>query len=324
MKRNKFMRLAFFAISFSALAPGIVIAADDYPSRPIKIIVPYAPGGGTDIFSRTIADFLSKKFKQPVIVENKPGANTLIGNQAIASAAPDGYTIGMISSSTTSLPSTMKGFTTNPVRDFTPITQLVTGNYAFVVHPSVPVNSVGELITYAKKNPGKLNFASSGGSNDLVMSLFKNKAGIDITSISYKGIAPARQALIANEVQITLDVVGVAKEMADAGRMKFLAVTGAKRDPLAPTMPTISESGLPGFAADFWWGYAGPAGMPVDVVKKLHEGIVEALKTPTLLGQIRTNGNIPVGNTPEEFSKIIAGDVATWSAAAKAAGLTPQ
>jgi len=319
--------IATLLLGSSVLAAALAAApaaAQSYPSRPIKIIVPYAPGGGTDLFSRTIADHLSKKFGQPVIVDNKPGANTLIGNQAIAAAAPDGYTIGMISSSTTSLPSTMKGFTTNPVKDFTPITQLVTGNYALVVHPSVPVKSVAELIAYAKANPGKLNFASSGGSNDLVISMFKSKGGVNITSVAYKGIAPARQALLSNEIQITLDVVGVAKEMATAGRMKFLAVTGDKRDPLVPEIPTVGESGLPGFAADFWWGYAGPAGMPAEAVKKLHEGITEALKTQVLLNQIRTNGNIPVGNTPEEFARIIANDTAMWTTAAKAAGITPE
>ncbi len=298
--------------------------AQDFPSRTLKIIVPYAPGGGTDMFSRTVADHLSKKFKQTVIVENKPGANTLIGNQAIASAAPDGYTIGMISSATTSLPATMKSFTTDPVRDFSPITQLVGGNYAFVVHPSVPANTVGELIAYAKRHPGKLNFASSGGSNDLVISLFKSKAHVDIVSVSYKGIAPARLALLANEVQITLEVVGVAKEMAAAGKLKFLATTGAKRDLLAPDVPTVSESGLPGFVADFWWGYAGPAGMPADVVAKLHEGITEALKTQQLQDQIRINGNFPIGNTPQELARILTAETQYWADAAKAAGIAPQ
>lgn len=319
-------RAGIFAVAsaFAAvLVPGLV-AGQEYPSRTIRIIVPYAPGGGTDLFSRTVADHLSRKFGQAVIVENKPGANTLIGNQAIAAAAPDGYTIGMISSATTSLPSTMKGFTTDPVKDFTPITQLVTGNYALVVHPSVPVRTVAELIAYAKANPGKLNFGSSGGSNDLVISMFKAKAGVDIVSVNYKGIVPARQALLSNEIQITLDVVGVAREMTAAGRMKFLAVTGAQRDPLVPEVPTASESGLPGFVADFWWGYAGPAGMPAEAVRKLHDGIAEALKTPVLLNQIRMNGNIPVGNAPQEFARIIASDTATWTEAARAAGIKPE
>ncbi|HSV44755.1 MAG TPA: tripartite tricarboxylate transporter substrate binding protein [Ramlibacter sp.] len=319
--------VTLLAIAGSVLAVALAptgAAAQDYPSRPIRIIVPYAPGGGTDLFSRTVADHLSKKFKQPVIVDNKPGANTLIGNQAIAAAAPDGYTIGMISSATTSLPSTMKGFTTNPVKDFSPITQLVTGNYALVAHPSLPVKTVAELIAYAKANPGKLNFGSSGGSNDLVISMFKQKAGVNIASVNYKGIALARQALLANEIQLTLDVVGVARDMTAAGRMKFLAVTGDKRDPLVPEAPTVGESGLPGFSADFWWGYGGPAGMPADIVKKLHEGIAEALKTEVLRNQIRTNGNIPVGNSPEEFARIIASDTAMWTAAAKAAGITPD
>lgn len=298
--------------------------AQDYPSRPVRIIVPYAPGGGTDLFTRTVAEHLSKKYGQPFVVENRPGANTLIGNRAIATADPDGYVFGMISSATTSLPATMKDFTTDPLKDFTPITQLVTGNYALVVHPSVPVSNVAELIAYAKAHPDKLNFASSGGSNDLVISLFKTRAGIDVPTINYKGIAPARQAVLANEVQFTLDVVGVARDMAAAGRMKFLAVSGAKRDPLAPDVPTVAESGLPGFSADFWWGYAGPAGLPADVVRKLHAGIVEALGTPLLSQQVRTNGNIPVGNTPEAFAKLIADDTAMWKAAAKAAGITPK
>lgn len=309
-----------------AAATGVAVPANaaDYPTKPIKIIVPYAPGGGTDQFSRTIADFLSKRFNESVIVENKAGANTLIGNQAIASSAPDGYTFGMISSATTSLPATMKGFNINPVKDFSPITQLVTGDYAFVVSTAVPVRSVGELITYIKANPDKLNFASSGGSNDLVISLFKTKSGTNIPTISYKGIAPARQALLANEVQITLEAVGVAKDLAAAGRMKFLAVTGARRDPFVPDIPTVSENGLEGFSADFWWGYGGPAGMSSDIVKKLHDGIIDAMKTQALQNQIKANGNIPVGNSPEEFARIIANDVATWTAAARAAGITPQ
>ena len=299
-------------------------AADDYPSRPIKIIVPYAPGGGTDIFSRTLADLLSKRFKQSVIVENKPGANTLIGNQAIASAAPDGYTFGMISSATTVLPLMTKSFTTDPVKDFTPISQLVTGNYALVLHPSVPANNVAELLAYAKANPNKLNFGTAGGAIDLVVSLFRTKGNISYTTINYKGIAPARQALLANEIQITLEAVGAAKELAAAGKMKFIAVSGQKRDPLAPDVPTINESGLPGFAADFWWGYAGPVGMPREVVRKLHEGIVEALKSPEFIRQILGNGNSPVGNSPEEFAKVIASDVQVWSNVARSAGIKPE
>jgi tripartite-type tricarboxylate transporter receptor subunit TctC len=314
---------AILLLGLGVLA-GPAAAADDYPSRPIKIIVPYAPGGGTDIFSRTLAEHLAKRYKQPVIVENKPGANTLIGNQAIATAPPDGYTFGMISSSTTVLPSTTKSFTTDPVRDFTPITQLVTGNYALVVHPSVPANSVAELIAYAKANPNKLNFGTAGGSIDLVIALFRSKAGVDFTTVNYKGIAPARLALLANEVQMNLEVVGVARDLAAAGKLRFIAVTGARRDPLTPNIPTVSESGLPGFNADFWWGYAGPPGLPKDVVRKLHFGITEALKSPDFIRQIQANGNSPVGNTPEEFAKVIASDVATWSAAARAAGIKPE
>lgn len=303
---------------------GAVHAANDYPNRPIRIIVPYAPGGGTDLFSRTLGNLLSERFGQPVIVENKPGALTLLGNQAIADAEPDGYTIGMISSATTVLPLTNKNFTIDARKDFTPISNLVSGNYALVVHPSLPVKSVAELIEYGKANPDKLNFASAGGAIDMVISAFREKSEMPFITVPYKGIAPARLALLSNEIQVLLEVVGVAKEMDESGKMRFLAVTGDQRDSLVPEFPTVSESGLPGFKADFWWGYGGPAGMPDEVVRKLNHGIVEALKDPGFLKQIKANGNTPVGNTPEAFAKQIEQDAAMWAEVAKAAGIKPE
>lgn len=317
-------RLLGAAAACWAVTCGPAHAASDYPNRPIRIIVPYAPGGGTDLFSRTLGNLLSERLGQPVIIENKPGALTLLGNQAIANAEPDGYTIGMISSATTVLPLTNKNFTIDAQKDFTPISNLVSGNYALVVHPSLPVKSVAELIEYGKAHPDKLNFASAGGAIDMVISSFREKSGMSFTTVPYKGIAPARMALLSNEVQVLLEVVGVAKEMDESGKMRFLAVTGDQRDPLVPEYPTVSESGLPGFKADFWWGYGGPAGMPDDVVRKLNAGIVEALKDPGFLKQIEANGNSPVGNTPEEFAQQIERDVAMWSQVARATGIKPE
>jgi len=308
----------------TATVATVARAADEYPSRGIRIIVPYAPGGGTDIFSRTLADIMTKRFKQSVIVENRAGANTLIGHQAIAAAAPDGYTFGMISSAMTVLPFTTKAFTLNPVKDFTPLSLLATGNYAIVAHPSVPVNTIADLITYAKANPGKLNMGTAGGAIDLAVALFKLKANIDYVTIAYKGIAPARQALLAGEIQLLFEAIGAAKEYSAAGKERFLATSGGKRDPLAPNIPTAAESGLPGYKADFWWGYGGPAGLSPAITKTLSGAIMDAVKTPEFNKQILNYGNDPIGSTPEELARAIAADLTTWGDAARAANIKPE
>ena len=315
------------ALALSLGAAGLTApahGADDYPSRGIRIIVPYAPGGGTDLFSRTLADIMTKRFRQSVFVENRAGANTLIGHQAIAAAAPDGYTFGMISSAMTVLPFTTKAFTLSPVKDFTPLSLLATGNYAIVAHPSVPVTSIAELITYAKANPGKLNMGTAGGAIDLAVALFRLKANINYVTIAYKGIAPARQALLAGEIQLLFEAIGAAREYSAAGKERFLATSGGKRDPLAPNIPTAAESGLPGYKADFWWGYGGPAGLPPAIAKTLTTAIQDAVKTPEFNKQILTYGNDPVGSSAEELARVIAADLTTWGDAARAANIKPE
>jgi tripartite-type tricarboxylate transporter receptor subunit TctC len=268
--------------------------------------------------ARVVAEHLKTKLNQPVIVDNRPGALTAIGNRAISEATPDGYTFGYLTVSTAVLPNTMKSYQIDPVKGFTPISQYNYGEYSILVNSKVPVNNFAELIAYAKANPKTFNIATGGGHLDMVVALLGQQAGINWSIIRYKGLAQSRVALLAGDVDAAIDVFGFAKEQGTAGKLKFVAVTGKQRNPDAPNVLTVAESGLPGFEAGFWWGFGGPPGMPAHAVKTLNAAIRSAVQSPEVQTALQRDGTRGVTGTPEEFSRFIATEARRWGAVARA------
>ena len=301
-------------------------AQSDYPSKPVRIIVPSSPGGGTDTVARLLGQHLSEKLGQQFIIENRPGGGSATGIEAAARATPDGTTLVMVASTMTSLHVTRKTMRFDAVRDFAPITLIVSIPNVLVVHPSLPVKSFAELIALAKKEPGKLSFASPGlgSTTHMGMELLKSRAGIDMLHVPYNGVAPGLTDVLAGRVPVMLVNAVSVKQHLDAGTLRALAVSTVKRAALLPDVPTIAESGIPGYDVFQWFGLLAPAGTPKEIVAKLYGEIAAGLKTPKIVNWAATEGGDPVGSTPEQFQKIIADDVERWSAVAKAAGIKAE
>ena len=261
-------RLQIFFTAAVALIAGLVFAGaafcQNYPAKPIRLVVPFAPGGGVDITARLLAQSLSANLGQQIVIDNRGGAGGIVGMEIVARAAPDGYTLLMSHVGFTAMPGLYKKLPFDPVKDFTGVVVAISGVYVLVVNPAVPVKSVQELIAYAKANPGKLGFASagSGSSIHLAGELFKRMAGIDLLHVPYKGAAPALTDVVAGEVQMMFGTATNTLPMVKAGKLRALAVTSAKRSALAPELPTVAESGLPGFEVVGWYGLAAPAKTP--------------------------------------------------------------
>jgi tripartite-type tricarboxylate transporter receptor subunit TctC len=304
--------------------PGIAAAqAQAYPSKPIRFVVPYPPGGPLDTVARLTAQSVSESMRQPVIVDNKPGAGGNIGADIVAKAPPDGYTILMGAVATHAInPSLYASIPYDAVRDFAPVTQLAATPNVLIVNPSVPASSVREFIAYAKANPGKLNFGSgsTGSAGHLAGELFKAQAGVEMTHVPYKGAAPAMQDLVGGQIQVMFDNLASALGQVRAGKVKALAVTTAKRTALAPELPTIAESGLPGFDISTWFGVFVPAGTPRDVVDRLHREFTRALAVPGIREKVVGLGAEPVGNRPEEFAAYIQREADKYARVIKASG----
>jgi len=297
--------------------------AADFPARPIRLVVPFPPGGATDIAARLIGERMSADWKQPVTVDNRPGAGGNIGADVVAKAAPDGYTliVGVTGSHAinTSLYARMPY---DPVKDFEAISQVAVVPNVVVVHPSVPAQTLRELVALAKKEPGKLNYASlgSGTAAHLTMEMFKTAAGIDLTHIPYKGSSPAVADLIAGQVQTMIDGLPSALPHVKAGKLRALAVTSAHRSAAAPDLPTIAESGYPGFSADAWSGLFAPKGTPRPIVDKLAAETQRILKLPEVQKRLADLGAEPVGSTPAEFSEHVKREIDKWARVVKASG----
>jgi len=297
--------------------------AQAWPSKPIKWVVPFAPGGTTDILARTVGEKLAIALGQPVIIENKPGAGGSVGAEFTAKAAPDGYTImgGTISTHAINA-SLYSKLPYDPVRDFVAITLLARVPNMLVINPSINAHSVKELIVLLKANPGKYSFASSGNgtSQHLSGELFKTMAGVDMQHIPYKGSPPALQDVMGGQVAMTFDNITTAWPLAKAGKLRALAVTTARRSAVAPEVPTLAESGLPGFEVGSWQGVFAPAGTPPEIVKRLNAEIVKILKLPDVAERLVGLGAEPVGNTPEEFSAMVKLEVVKWADVVKKSG----
>ncbi|MGB7541166.1 MAG: tripartite tricarboxylate transporter substrate binding protein, partial [Burkholderiales bacterium] len=297
--------------------------AQTYPARAIRIIVPQSAGGSTDLVARPLAQQLAEALKQPVVVENRPGAGSVIGTDLVAKAAPDGYTLLAVAASFSISPALYKQLPFDPVRDFEPITLLSAFPNVLVVQPSLPVKSVQELIAYARARPGQLNYSSSGvgTGTHLSMELFRHLTGIGMVHVPYKGGAPSVNALLAGEVQVTLATISTALPHVKAGKLRALAVTAAQRSPALPDVPTIAESGVPGYDYSSWVGLLAPAKTPPAVVGRLRAEAARIVHTPQMKTIFAREGAEPVGDTPEEFGAIIKTEVGRWRQVVEAAGI---
>lgn len=294
-----------------------------YPSRPIRLIVPYPPGGAVDPIARTIGQKLNEAWGQPVVVDNKPGAGTIIGTEIVAKAAPDGYTVILASSNHAVNPAMYGKLPYDPVKDFTPINLVSIIPLMLVVNPQVPVKSTKELIDYLKTKPGQLNFSSAGNGSTthLAGELFKSMAGVDIVHVAYKGSGPSVAGVMAGETSVAFDSIFLQLPQVKAGKLRALAVTGTKRTSLAPELPTVSEAGLPGYEAYAWVGFLAPAGTPREIVQKWHQEITRILQLPEVRERQISQGVEPVGSTPEYFADFIKTEISKWGKVVKQAGI---
>jgi tripartite-type tricarboxylate transporter receptor subunit TctC len=308
------------AVSVYTLAQG---AADPsgYPARPVRMVIAFAPGGGTDIVGRIIALKLTQLWPHPVVVDNRPGAGSTLGSDIVAKAVPDGYTIQTVSMSHALNVSLYKKLPYDPVRDFTAVSMVATAPNVLVVHPAVPAKSVKELISLARAKPGQLNFSSSGngGVSHLSAELFRSVAGIDIVHIPYKGAGPAMTALLGGEVQIMMATTPVASVQMKANRVRALAISSAKRSPLVPGLPTIAEAGFPGFETDTWYGVLAPARVSSTVVQKINQDIARVLENPEVRTMLEQQGAQPASGTPQAFAAFIKAEIAKWAKVIKSA-----
>jgi tripartite-type tricarboxylate transporter receptor subunit TctC len=311
-----------FALGCVALAAPLAHAQTAYPSRPIQLIVGYAPGGGTDLLARVIATELGKGLGQPVVVENKAGAQSIIAAQYAAKANPDGYTILFGPSGPMSMnPAIYSKLPYSPLKDFAPVSLIGSFPLILVVGQSHPARTVQQLVDYAKANPDKANYGASAAPFQLAAELFKQKTGTSFQHIAYKGSNESVNATATGEVTMTLadppPVVGQYK----AGRVRALAITTPARHPAWPDVPTMREAGFPDLEIGLWTGLLVPTGTPPAIVKRLNEEVVKVLKQPEVRERIVALGIDPVGSTPEEFARVIAADIAKWTAVAKAANI---
>ncbi|SOZ35658.1 Bug family tripartite tricarboxylate transporter substrate binding protein [Cupriavidus neocaledonicus] len=291
------------------------VLADTYPSKPIRLLVPFPASGATDLLARAIAQKVGSNMGQQIVVDNRPGAGGAIGSDMAAKAAPDGYTLLIATTSTHAIgPHINHRLPYNTETDFTPVGQVAIATNVLVVPNSLPVKNVRELVDYAKKHPGELNYASSGNGTvvHLTTEAFKAQAGVFITHIPYRGTALAVPDLISGKVQVLFDSIVSGLPHVKDGKLKALAVTGARRSPLAPEIPTISESGLPGFVSDTWFGIYGPKGMPADIVNRLNAEFNKAIQSPEVKERLAKLGAEPVGGTPAQFAAMVKQDSARW------------
>ena len=305
--------LLVFILAFASSSPGT--KADDYPSHPIRLIVPFAAGGAADSVARIIGKRIGEALGQPVVVEDRGGGNGMIGTEVVTSARPDGYTLLLGQSGPISInPGIYKKLAYDPEKDLAPITMTSAYPYIVVVNPSLGVKTLAELVALAKRDPGKLNYGTTGvgSSNHLVTELFSDRAGIKMTHIPYRGTSLAVADLIAGQVQVVFSDPVSALAHVKAGTLIALAVTSKDRSPVAPDVPTIAESGYGGFDAIAWHGIMAPAGTPKPIIDRLNAEIVKALKDPDTIKLIQAQAIQPVGSSPEAFAAFVRQDVAMW------------
>jgi len=318
------MRRLLIAMLLSVAASAF---AQAYPSRPVRLVVPFAPGGSADLVARLIGQKLGESWGQQVVVENKGGGSGMIGNDFVAKSAPDGYTLTVGTMGPFSVnPTLFEKMPYDPVRDFAPITLTGIASHVLVANPSVPPRTVGELIALARAKPGQLTFASSGTGNatHLTFELFKSTAGIDIVHVPYKGGGPAMADLVGGQVAFSFASMPSALPYVQAGRLRAIAVGGAHRSPLFPEVPTVAEAGLAGFVSEDWQGILAPAKTPAGVVAKLNADLVGVLHTPEMKAKLAGAGFDVKTSTPREFAHFIRSDTAKWAAILQRSGTKAQ
>jgi len=317
--------LAGIALAMAA-AGNAAWAQDNYPSQPVRIVVPFSPGGATDIMTRLVADHLGAELGQPVIVENKPGGGTLIASDYVARAKPDGYTLLMAASSLGIAPSIYAKVNYDPVKDFAPVSQVASVVHVLEVHPSVSAKTVSELIAYLKANPGKLSYGSvgTGSSTHLEAELFKHMAGVEMEHIPYKGSSPALTDLVAGRLQVMFDAWASSGPFVKEGKLRALAVTTAQPSASVPELPTVAASGLPGYSAMPWLGLVAPAGTPAPAIDKLYQAVSRVLRRDDVKRKFADLGLDIIGSDPKAFAAFIQQDIATWGKVARDSSIRLQ
>jgi tripartite-type tricarboxylate transporter receptor subunit TctC len=314
MDRRNFCIQGLLGCAAASLLPRRLLA-DNYPTRPIRFVVPFSPGGSNDVIARIVSDRLSEAVKQPVIVDNRGGAGGIIGTDAVIKAAPDGYTLMIGATSTMAAnPSLYVSKNFDPTRDLTAITQIATGPFVLAVPSSLPVRSVTDLIALAREKPGTINFGSSGvgSSLQLTAELFKSMAKIDIAHVPYKGLGPALVDLVAGRIQIIFSDMAGLLPYVQSDTLRALAVTSAERWPDLPDIPTMSEAGVPGYEATSWYGMLGPAKLPPETVAYINDKLKQIMAAPDMKQKFATLGVLPVTGTPEQFDAYMKSEIAKW------------
>ncbi len=321
------MAVLRFIFAACLIANAANAAAQSYPSKALRLIVPFPPGGSADILARTIGQRMSEGLGQSVVIDNRPGAGTAIGAEATAKSAADGYTImiGTVSSHAIN-PSLNAKLPYHPIRDFTPISPVASIPFALVVHPSLPARTVAELIAAARAKPGVLNFSSAGNgtSNHLAGELFKSMARIDVVHIPYKGSAPALNDLLAGQVNMMFDLVLTAAPHVKAGTVRAIAVTGKERSSVLPGVPTVHESGLSGYDVSAWFGIFAPAGLPTAVTQRLNTEVVRVMRLADVRERLASQGAEPMASSAEAFAEYVRMELTKWSGVVQAAGMRSE
>jgi tripartite-type tricarboxylate transporter receptor subunit TctC len=317
-----YVRIIAMAV-LAVLIAGPHATAQPYPEKPVRLVVAFPPGGTTDIIGRLIASKLTERLGQQVLVDNRPGAGGIIGTDAVAKAAPDGYTLLLSSSALATYGSLYQKVPFDSVKDFEPVAMVATTPYALVVHPSLPVKSVAELVSHAKANPGGLNYAASapGGAQHLGWELFKRSTGTDLLYIPYKGTGALMPDLFAGRLHAGIDNVAVLTQYIKNGSLRGLAVTGAKRSALLPELPTMIEAGVPGFQVTGWFGVFAPANTPAPIVKQLNEAVVEIFKQRAVIDRFAELGAELSSGSQDELRKLLASEIDVWGKVIRDAGI---
>ena len=316
------IRLLAATVSLLA-AIGMARAQDVFPSRPVRLLVPFAPGGAVDIVARTLGDELAGRWGRPVVVENRPGAGGVVASEVVAKAAPDGYTLIIVAIGHALNPHLYAKLPYDSFNDFTPISLIGTSPNMLLVRADSPIKTLADLLAAARERPGQIAYghAGNGTSSHLAGELLKYMAKIDITPIPYKGGAPALTDLIGGHIPMTFNNIPESIAQVTAGTVRPLGVTTAIRSPVLPNVPTIAESGLPGFDTGVWWGLLGPGGLAADIKAKLAKDCIDAVNTATVKARLLALGATPIGSSPEQFAALIRSDYEKWGPIIKAAGI---
>ena len=321
-------RLALWLSAFAMLMAADVAGAqtDTYPSRPVRLIVPFAAGGLNDVVARLVAPYLERALGQPFIIDNRPAASGIVGTDATAKATPDGYTLLMVASSFTVIPATHQKVPYDAQRDLAPIVMVAKNALLFLVNPKVPAKSLAEFVALAKADPGKFNYASPGAATQthLVVELFSQRAGIKLQHIPYRGGAPAMTAMVAGDTQFTAISTLLSLPQIQSAALRAIASGSLTRDPQLPDLPTVAEQGFPGFEAIQWIGLLTTAGTPSEIIERLNAEVNRALRDPDLIAKFAQQGISPAGGTPADFQRTIAADLKSWTETARAANIKAE